>query len=165
MATPFDSTVLPDGTPAPVFRMDAARAAQHQLAVDNEQALAGADIAMEQRRLAEAAQRHADIQRGEAEVAWRREQSRMAHRAAGDDYQDRIRAAFVEAVRKQAEAAGIPFEEPQPEVITAPEPVRMIHGTGPSLDGSELDNLRERHVRAVIAEAQLLGVPIPENLR
>jgi hypothetical protein len=152
MATPFDNTVLPDGTPAPVFRMDAVRAAQHQLAVDNEQALAGADIAMEQRRLAEASQRHSDIMRGEQEVAWRREQSRMAHVAAGDDYQDRIRAAFVEAVRKQAEAAGIPFEEPQPEVITAPEVVRMVHGNSPAIDGGELSNLRERFEAAVLGQ-------------
>src|ERR1700739_2961938 len=45
---------------------------------------------LEQRRLEEAHRRHADIVRGEQELAYLRQQSRAAHRAAGDDFQDRI---------------------------------------------------------------------------
>lgn len=151
MANPFN-TMLPDGSgPVPRPNMTNVRLAQHELAVVNEDAARMAGSALEQRRLEEAHRRHADIVRGEQELAYLRQQSRAAHRAAGDDFQDRIRAQFVASVKAEAERLGLPFQEPVEEMIEAPKPVDLRQGAGPSFD-SDLSNIGERHIRAVLSD-------------
>ena len=138
-----------DGSPKPRISMRAVHEAQSQIAIVNEAAQKQAPLVLEQQRLAADSQRHADILRGQQETQFLQHQARAAHRAAGDDGPDRLRAAYIEAVRQQAEEAGLPFQEPVEEVPPELPKRNMGQSNGPSLDIKPTDNLRERFERAV----------------
>ena len=158
MATPVspfaDSHLFEDGSPKPQVSMRNVHIAQHRQAVIDEEASQHTANVIEQRRLTEANQRYIDIQRAESELSFLRRQQREQAHAAGDDGKARLRDAFIESVRKQAEAAGIEFVEPTAEVIPEPVPVgqRLKADGGPAYDGGALVNIRERFVAAVLAE-------------
>ena len=76
---------------------------------------------------------------------------------------------FWAACKAEAEAAGLPFEEPVPEQPPAPPPEPNLNqASGPSAFGApflDREATRQAAIRNAIQEAERAGVPVPAELR